>query len=494
MVVQMERKSCFILISVILLLFVAFSGCMGFAPAQEDSGLKIITEEFYPFNYLDENGRITGQSTEVVTGILEHLNQKAKIEMMPWSEGYNITLNEPDATLYSTTRTAEREDLFKWVGPVASYDYMLYAKNGSGISINSLDAAKKAGSIAVVKDDARHQFLEKNGFTNLIPCENNKECIHKLMTGQVDMWLGSSANAERIADEEGFDFLGLEAVYPVRTVEMYIAFNPAVPDEVINKWQDALDSMKRDETFERIQLKYGTISGLGSASPVSGDEADMALLAVMAYTDGRIKNVLRPLEVLALTEEAGSGEWTRIKPLLQYLEEREPDARIWYAYTNGTYYTVVDDLASANLMNRSYFPALLSGSEVVGTVVVSHSTGKNAAIAAVPVKEGNTVTSVLGASIYMDDITDTLRNELPSGIVFYALDREGIFALHSDKEHISQEISIQDSDTSFGVALKQMLAEENGTVEYEYGGKSWDGIFRTSPLTGWRFAVAYIRD
>ena len=39
---------------------------------------------------------------------------------------------------------------------------MLYARNGSGLQINSLEAAKKAGRIGVVKDDVRHQFLLEN--------------------------------------------------------------------------------------------------------------------------------------------------------------------------------------------------------------------------------------------------------------------------------------------------------------------------------------------
>jgi len=488
---KIDKKLCFFPLFVVLLIFSSFSGCVGSGSPPGDSGLRIITEEFYPFNYLDENDRITGQSTEVVAGILDRLNQKANIEMMPWSEGYNIVLSEPGGVLYSATRTDERENLFKWVGPVASYDYMLYAKNGSGIGINSLEAAKKVGSIVVVRDDARHQFLEMNGFENLILCEKNNECLNQLMAGKAELWLGSSVDAERIAVEGGFIPLDLEAVYPVRSVEMYLAFNPATTDDVINKWQDALDSMKRDGTYDNILLKYGTISRPVPVSPVSGNEVNMALLAVMSYTDGRIKNILRPLEVIALTDEAGAGEWSGIKPLLKGLEEKEPNVRIWYAHPNGTYYTIVDDLASANLMSRPYFPVVLSGNESVGTVVVSHSTGRNAAIAAVPVKGDDTVTGVLGASIYMDDLTDTLRNELPAGMIFYAIDREGKFALHSEKGMISQDITMQNGGISYGRALMQILSEDAGTVEYEYGGKSWNAVFRTSPLTGWRFVVAY---
>ena len=51
-----------------------------------------------------------------------------------------------------------------------------------------------------------------------------------------------------------------------------------------------------------------------------------------AETDTQLKGVLRPLEVLAITTEAQSGEWQTIRPLLAALEEKEPDVRTWYTH------------------------------------------------------------------------------------------------------------------------------------------------------------------
>ncbi len=225
---------------------------------------------------------------------------KADIELMPWGDGYNIVLNEPGTALYSTGRTTEREPLFKWVGPIASYETVLYAKADSGIEIDSLEAAKKAESIAVVRDDSRQQFLTENGFENLILCEDDTECIRKLMDGEAVLWFGSSANAEEIAFKAGYDPAALSAVYPVRTVGLYIAFNPAVPDETVLKWQDALDSMKADGTYDTILAEYD-LTEPGSAVEYG---PETALFALMSYCDGRIASVQRGLETAAVTFEA----------------------------------------------------------------------------------------------------------------------------------------------------------------------------------------------
>jgi hypothetical protein len=394
--------------------------------------------------------------------------------------------------LYSTGRTDERENLFKWVGPIASSEYILYARNGSGLQVNSLEAAKKAGRIGVVKDDVRHQFLQEYHFGNISTCGSDTECLHNLIAGTTDLWLGSSANAADIAKKEGISPSAYKSLYAVRTVPLYIAFSNDTPDSVITRWQDALDAMKRDGSFDAIRKKYGIAAVVVPAGAVSaGDQADLALDIVAAETDRHLKAVLRPLEVIAITTEAQSGDWQTIRPLLAVLEEKEPDARTWYARPDGSYYTVVDGLTSSNLKTRSYFPGVLGGKESVGVVVMSYSTGKNVAIIAVPVRNKTAVSGVMGASVYLDTLTDTLRTKVPEPMVFYAIDTENKFSLHSDKGQISRNISTIGASSSFGKAIGSMRAQSSGTVGYDDAGIHYMARFRSDPLTGWRLVVAW---
>jgi polar amino acid transport system substrate-binding protein len=501
---SMKNAGYLIALVVIILSLVIVCGCSMQEPTADtgndaagtdtakDAGLRIVTEDFPPFNYADADGKAAGYATEVVNEILDRLNQKAEIEILPWSEGYSLARAGPQVALYSTARTEERENLFKWVGPIASFDYTLYAQNGSGIQISSLEMAKMDGLIGVVKDDARHQFLLENQFDNIVTCSSDTECLRDLIAGTTDLWLGCCVNSADIAQEAGIDPSSFEAVYTVRTVPMYIAFSTDTPDSVIADWQGVLDAMKRDGTFDAIGEKYGVITSAIAAVSVSEDiEADLALEIVVAETNGQLRAILRPLEVLAVTTEVQSGEWQNIGLLLAVLEENEPDALLWYALPDGSYYTIADGLTSANLKNRSYFPVVLAGNESVGTVVVSYATGKNAAIVAVPVKNQDMVTGVLGASVYLDTLTDTLRGKVPPPFVFYAIDTENQFALHSDKWQITRNITTIDPDSSFGKAIGTINAQDSGTVEYDDGGIHYVARFRSDPLTDWRFVVAW---
>ncbi|MFA5254142.1 MAG: transporter substrate-binding domain-containing protein [Methanoregula sp.] len=498
------KTGCLCLAVLILVALLAACGCT--APVSSgngntagtpavtatDAGIRIITEEQYPFNYAGPNGTVTGQATDVVRGILSRLNQTANITILPWSEGYSLARAGPGVALYSTVRTDDREHLFKWVGPVSSYDYIIYARNDSMFKINSLESVKKAGRICVVKDDFRHQFLLENNFTNITTTGSDNECIRQLLAGSADLWLGSSVNARETARNEGIDPSSFHEVFPVRTVQTYIAFSPDTPDSVIGAWQGALDTMKSDGTFAEIERQYGMAGTVSAAVPASADAvADQAVNAMVATTDGQMKAILRPYEVLALTDEARSGEWNRIQPLLAALMNKEPDTWLWYARPDGSYYAVAEGLTSANLRSRSYFPTVLAGKESVGTVVVSHNTGRNAGIVAVPVVKDGTVTGVLGASVYLDTLTDSLRADIPEPFVFYAIDSEGKFALHSDKGQISRDITTIGPDTSFGKAITGIRTGYSGRVEYEDGGVRYIANFRTAPLTSWKCVVAW---
>ncbi|NMB78489.1 MAG: transporter substrate-binding domain-containing protein [Methanomicrobiales archaeon] len=495
-----EELFCLILLCIAG--FCLIAGCLSPGPAPgsggspavpaTDAGIRIITEDLPPFNYAGPDGKATGQATEVVNGILARLNRKAPIEILPWNEGYNAARAGPAVALYSTGRTEERERLFKWVGPVTAYDFTFYKKNGSAIELYSVEAAGKTGTIGVVKEDARHQFLKQNSVTNIVTCDTDAACLRLLLDNKIDLWFGSSVNAPSVAAKDGVNPLSFTKVYTVRTVPMYIAFSNDTPDSVISEWQGALDAMKRDGTYAAIRQKYGLDAE--SETPVASstaDQADLALNHVITSTDSRLTGILHTYRILIQTLEVKSKDWYKIRPLLAAFESNEPDVRTWYANPDGSYYTVSDGLTSANLKGRAYFPVVLAGKESVGSFIIGYTTGKNSAVVAVPVQENGAVTGVLGGSLYVDTLADTIRKDIPAPFVFYAIDRDGRFTLHSEKGQIARDLETIAADSPYGKALSEIRAKESGEIRYEDGGIQYQAKFRTSPLTGWRFVVAW---
>jgi ABC-type amino acid transport substrate-binding protein len=493
---HMHRDVC----TVVVLLVIAgciLSGCL--SPEESSPGesprLQLLTEEFPPYNFVGPEGTITGSSSDVVREIVARLGEDAEIELVAWGDGYNRTLTTPDTALYSTARTTERENLFRWVGPIGSYDMTFYARNDSGISLSSLEEAKKAGTIAVVRDDARHQYLVARNVSMIALYPDDESCVRALISGECQLWLGSAVTASGTIAQAGYRPEDVRPLYQVQTSELYIAFNNQTSPEIVAAWQDALDAMKKDGTYRAILARYGlagpSAAGAPAVSGAPGISIGDAPTVLMALADSRLSGIATSLEVLAMTSDAKSGDWEQIRPLLIVLEQRSIPARFWYSLPDGSYYTTVDNLTTANLASRPYFPGVLAGNTSLGYVVVSHSTGRTTGIIAVPIfDEKNTVTGVLGASVYLDSLSADLSRDLPlpGTMYFVALDRDGLTALHSRIEQIGRQSTVQGTPGEIE-AVRAIMATEEGRVTFTSEGVQQTVIFRTSPLTGWKYGI-----
>ena len=236
----------------ILWVFLAFLLLFKTAGAEE---LTVITEKSPPFNFV-EKGVLTGSSTEVVREILRRLNLPDNIKVLNWARGYNLALTKPNIVLFSTTRTEDRENLFHWVGPIFKVRFGFYAKKGSGIRLNTLEDAKKIGSIATYKDDVKEQLLKAKGFTNLDSSKSPVSNLKKLISGRVALWLFDNLGVPLVARQIGIDPDDVELVLPFQDRYSYIAISKNTPETVVEEWQQTLDGMKRDGTFEQISRKW----------------------------------------------------------------------------------------------------------------------------------------------------------------------------------------------------------------------------------------------
>jgi len=225
--------------------------------------LRIITEVYPPYNFVDKDKNVTGQSTEIVQAILEKTDTQAEIEVMPLSEGLALSQKGPNVVIYSLNKTPQRESLFKWVGPIGHYEQAFYASKGSTLVLNVLEDAKNVKKIGVYKGDAGAQFLASQGFTNLDESITDVEALKKLMDGTVQLWLGNKEGLAITAEEAGVnpsDMVMLPTV--VIRADLYTAFSKDIPDSTVKAWQSALDDLKQERdiddktAYEKIQAKY----------------------------------------------------------------------------------------------------------------------------------------------------------------------------------------------------------------------------------------------
>lgn len=125
--------------------------------------LNIVTENFPPAQYLDDNQQLTGHVVEKVRKALDASSIDYAISVHSWSTAFNTALRDPQTCIFSVTRSKEREDKLLWITELAELTTNFYALNSKNIQLDSLEQAKKY-RIAVLKDNYSHQYLLSQGF------------------------------------------------------------------------------------------------------------------------------------------------------------------------------------------------------------------------------------------------------------------------------------------------------------------------------------------
>ncbi|MCP3873896.1 MAG: transporter substrate-binding domain-containing protein [Desulfobacteraceae bacterium] len=150
----------------ILLYGILFYPCIGLFAFDDPDQLIYATEDFAPYNYL-ENGELKGFSVDLLKIIWQELRIKPQqINVYPWARAYKMLKDGNNVMLFTTAKTEDRANLFKWVCPISVNTRTVLislAKNQS--AIRSLDELKKC-KIGIVRGDAAEQILLASGFSS----------------------------------------------------------------------------------------------------------------------------------------------------------------------------------------------------------------------------------------------------------------------------------------------------------------------------------------
>ncbi|QTS86208.1 ABC transporter substrate-binding protein [Ectopseudomonas khazarica] len=229
------------------------------AEVDPDYSVVLLTENFPPYN-MAINGKnfaqednIDGIAVDIIKEMFKRAGVKYSLTLrFPWDRIYNLALEKPGYGVFVAARLPEREELFKWVGPIGPDDWVLLAKGDNPISLTSLDQAKKY-RIGAYKGDAISEYLTEKGVEHSTSLRD-QENARKLMAGQIDLWATGDPAGRYLAKQEGIS--GLRTVLRFDSAELYLALNKDIPDEIVSKLQAALEQMRAEGFVDDILNSY----------------------------------------------------------------------------------------------------------------------------------------------------------------------------------------------------------------------------------------------
>ncbi|HEX8614572.1 MAG TPA: transporter substrate-binding domain-containing protein [Telluria sp.] len=213
----------------------------------------LITTEHSPPAIMLEGERVVGYSTDKIHEIMARTGLSYSIDVLPWKRAYTSAVQRPNGCVYATTRTPEREALFKWVGPTDEGAWVLLGRADRNFRLTTLDDARGL-RIGTYNGDVRDDYLRARGF-KVDPAPNDMLNPQKLLMNRIDLWATGLRPGGGVLEQNGW----AGKIIPVlvfNRVKAYLACNRAVPDALIDKMNAALDAMNRDGTARRIEQRY----------------------------------------------------------------------------------------------------------------------------------------------------------------------------------------------------------------------------------------------
>lgn len=220
--------------------------------------LNVVTEEWAPYNYA-ENGSLKGMSVEIVQALARSLQVEVDFRLLPSMRAKAALESEPRTLMISMLRTPEREDRYKWIGPLGESSIYFYKRRGSPLVIATLEDAKRVPLICTRHAGLAVARLRREGFTNLSASAVEGRSVYQmLLLGRCDLavsdsLLGVSHALKQIGQPPD---AVVQTPVKVLTLPLYIAASKDMPDVEVARWQAALDALKKSGALQAIVKKY----------------------------------------------------------------------------------------------------------------------------------------------------------------------------------------------------------------------------------------------
>lgn len=145
----------------------------------------------------------------------------------------------------------------KWVGPLLSDSVVLLESKDHPTGIKHPNDIKLLDAVCVRVDTAHGALLKEKGIDNVVIGESYNRCWRQLVDGDASLTAISQVLIPSIRQrEKTIESNIVNTGVRLSDREAYLAFSSNTPDELILRWQTALDSLKSSMMYHSFIHHY----------------------------------------------------------------------------------------------------------------------------------------------------------------------------------------------------------------------------------------------
>ncbi|MDK2126280.1 substrate-binding periplasmic protein [Parachitinimonas caeni] len=247
----------------LLCMFCLFCLLGGLAAARDSTGLRLVCDDWAPYEMQDDQGNITGLSHDIVLAVLKRMQipLAAPVEMLPWKRALALVEAGKADGAFSGVRSRERE-VFAYFSsePLVQAPWVVFVRKDDLPQFNQLAdlRSRKAGIVNGWSYPDKLRLLFKQGavsVTSLDPPSN----FRNLALGRVDYIVDERRSGLHIMAQNNLqDRLAIANLPAMRDDGLYLLLSKAsVSAELAERFDRELKAFKASPEYRTLQSRYG---------------------------------------------------------------------------------------------------------------------------------------------------------------------------------------------------------------------------------------------
>ncbi len=223
--------------------------------AVEPKDIIYMTEDYPPENFV-QNGELKGYCVDILKAMWKNMGvPEQPIQVLPWARGYEMLQTETNHMLFAMARNPERENQFKWVGPIYYANVRLFSLTGKNLQMKNIHDAKKF-KIGVIRNDIGETLLHEAGFPDrsLTRVRSLTQLIKMLKADRIDMICTTEASLKNEIKRDNSIDIKYKPVWLVAEIQVYYAFSKSTDNAIVARFQKSLNAI--NEERKAIIQKY----------------------------------------------------------------------------------------------------------------------------------------------------------------------------------------------------------------------------------------------
>jgi polar amino acid transport system substrate-binding protein len=216
---------------------------------------QIVSGDLPPFT-AESGPDSPGALGSLVRDLAERLGAAPTIQFYPWTRALTIVSTQPRTLILPLTRTAERENNYRWMAKLYRQQFVFIALRSTEIHFESLPALRDL-RIALLRGSPNEAQLAKRNFKQVVPANSVLDMARMLERGMVDAIYGGDAINLAVLAGYGVPRAQLQVSKPLDYGDIWLAGSLDIPDAEVLLWQNAMKQLVLDGVVRRTLARYG---------------------------------------------------------------------------------------------------------------------------------------------------------------------------------------------------------------------------------------------